>query len=289
MRDLAGRTAFVTGAASGIGLGIARALARAGCRLMLCDIEPAPLAAAVEALAAQGVEVAGFKADVSLKPELQAAASATLARFGAVHILVNNAGVGGGGRYGGTPATGGGWTDAGWEWLIGVNLMSVIWGVELFGPQIEQAGEGGHIVSTASMAGLVSQSSNPYSVTKYGVVALMEGLRVELAQKGIGVSVLCPGLVATRIIDAARNLPERLSAAARTQPLDPATEAGLAEFRRLLAAGADPDFVGELVREAIEGDWPYIFTDASFERAVEARFSRIREGFDRVRGRTSQR
>ncbi|HZZ87958.1 MAG TPA: SDR family NAD(P)-dependent oxidoreductase, partial [Caulobacteraceae bacterium] len=233
-------------------------------------------------------DVAGFKADVSLKPDLQAAAEATLARFGAVHVLVNNAGVGGGGRYGGTQATGGGWSDAGWEWLLGVNLMSVVWGVELFGPLIEQAG-GGHIVSTASMAGLVSQSSNPYSVSKYGVVALMEGLRVELSPKRIGVSVLCPGLVATRIIDAARNLPARLSAAARTEPLDAATAAGLAEFRRLLAAGADPDFVGELVREGIEGDWPYIFTDTSFERAVEARFARIREGFDRVRGLSAQR
>jgi NAD(P)-dependent dehydrogenase (short-subunit alcohol dehydrogenase family) len=165
--------------------------------------------------------------------------------------------------------------------------MSVVWGVELFSPLIERSGEGGHIVATASAAGLVSQSSNPYSVTKYAVVALMEGLRLELAPRGIGVSVLCPGLVATRIVDAARNLPARFSRAARTGPLDATTAAGLTEFRRLIAAGADPDAVGELVREAIVGDWPYIFTDTAFEPAVERRLDRIREGFERIRGRAA--
>src|SRR5271154_913462 len=130
MKDLAGRTAFITGAASGIGLGIAGALAQAGVKVMLCDIEEAALAKAVEGLKRTNADVDGVRADVSLKPELQAAADAAIARYGKVHILVNNAGVVGGASYGG-------WTDAGWNWTLAVNLMAVIWGVEIFAPLIE--------------------------------------------------------------------------------------------------------------------------------------------------------
>ncbi len=188
MKDLAGKTAFVTGAASGIGLGIATALAQAGVKVMLCDIEEAALASAVEGLKLTNADIDGVLADVSLKAELKAAAEATLARYGKVNILVNNAGVGGGGPYGY-------WRETYWDWTIGVNLMAVVWGIEIFGPLLEQHGEGGQIVSTASIAGLMSRNSMPYNVTKYGVVALSEGLRGELAPRGIGVSVLCPGFI----------------------------------------------------------------------------------------------
>jgi NAD(P)-dependent dehydrogenase (short-subunit alcohol dehydrogenase family) len=282
MQDLAGKTAFVTGAASGIGRGIATALAQAGMKVMLCDIEAAPLAAAVEALRLTNADVEAVQADVSLKTELAAAAKATLERFGKVHVLVSNAGVGGGGRYGK------GWSDAGWDWMIGVNLMAAIWAVELFGPLIERHGEGGQIVFTASAAGLFSGSSSPYSVTKYGVVALSEGLRVELAPRGIGVSVLCPGLVNTNIADSVRNLPSRFAARAEAWPAG-ATAAQLQQMRELLATGHDPVDVGDLVREAIEGDWPYIFTDLQFEPAIDARFANIKAGFDRTRGRVPPR
>jgi len=282
MQDVSGKVAFVTGAASGIGLGMAKALARAGARVMLCDIEDRPLAWAVEALKPSNAEIAGVKADVSLKRELQAAADATIERFGAVNILVNNAGVGGGGPYGV-------WDDALWDWTLGVNLMSVISGVEIFGPLIEKAGAPGQIVSTASIAGLLSRTSMPYNVSKYGVVALSEGLRVDLAPRGIGVSVLCPGFIHTQINTSHRNLPERygprLKAAMEQAPPN--------EFIKMLQAriedGLDPDYVGELVREGIEGDWPYIFTDTEFEPYIEARFAAIRQGFDRIRGRTSPR
>ena len=151
--ELAGKTAFVTGAASGIGLGIATAFAQAGAKVMLCDIEEEALSAALKQLRLTNVDVDGVKADVSLKAELVAAAEATTARYGKVHILVNNAGVGGGGPYGT-------WTEASWNWTMGVNLMATIWGIEIFGPLIEQHGEGGHIVSTASLAGLISGASN---------------------------------------------------------------------------------------------------------------------------------
>ena len=206
MKELAGKTAFVTGAASGIGLGIATALAQAGVKVMLCDIEEAALSSALEQLKGTNADVDGVVADVSLKEELEAAAKATIDRYGKVHILVNNAGVGGGGSYGT-------WRDAAWDWTLGVNLRSVIWGIEIFGPLIERHGEGGHIVSTASIAGLISGNSGAYSVSKYGVVALSEGLRIELAPRGIGVSVLCPAFVRTQIINSRRNLPQRFAGA----------------------------------------------------------------------------
>ena len=276
MKELAGKTAFVTGAASGIGLGIAGALAGAGMKVMLCDIEKSALDAAVEGLQPTNAEVAGVLADVSLKDQLRAAAEATLERFGKVHVLVNNAGVGGGGAYGS-------WSDAGWDWTLGVNLRAVVWGVEIFGPLIERHGEGGHIVSTASMAGLMSGSS-AYSVSKHGVVAFSEGLRAELAPRNIGVSVLCPGFINTNIAESARNRPDRFGAS--DGPVTPAAAAGLAALKARLAEGIDPRYVGELVREAIEGDWEHIFTDTEFEPAFDARVARIKADFDRIRGRT---
>jgi NAD(P)-dependent dehydrogenase (short-subunit alcohol dehydrogenase family) len=283
MKNLAGKTAFVTGAASGIGLGISGALARAGVKVMLCDIEEAALAKAVEGLKRTNADVDGVRADVSLKPELKAAADATIARYDKVHILVNNAGVGGGGSYGA-------WSESGWDWTLGVNLMAVIWGIEIFGPLIERHGEGGHIVSTASIAGLVSSPVTiPYNVSKYGVVALSEGLRGDLARRRIGVSVLCPGFVRTQITESVRNLPERFP-----RP----SEAGLAAMRASdmfkfiedrVSHGIDPSYVGELVREGIEDDWPYIFTDLEFEPLVDDRFAAIKQGFDRIRGREPRR
>jgi NAD(P)-dependent dehydrogenase (short-subunit alcohol dehydrogenase family) len=282
MKDLTGKTAFVTGAASGIGLGIAAALAQAGVKVMLCDIEEAALAKAVEGLKRTNADVDGVKADVSLKSELKAAADATVARYGKVHILVNNAGVGGGGPYGA-------WTDAAWDWTLGVNLMAVIWGIEIFGPLIEQQGEGGHIVSTASIAGLISPSSQPYNVSKYGVVALSEGLRAELAPRGIGVSALCPGFIRTQIMDSLRNLPERFPRPS-DERLAAMRSSDMFKFiQERVSHGIDPAYVGELVREGIENDWPYIFTDLEFEPFVETRFAAIKQGFDRIRGREPRR
>jgi NAD(P)-dependent dehydrogenase (short-subunit alcohol dehydrogenase family) len=278
MKDLAGQTAFVTGAASGIGLGIATALSQAGVKVMLCDIEEEALAKAAADLKLTNADVDSVRADVSLKEELQAAADATVARYGKIHILVNNAGVGGGGGYGH-------WTDASWNWALGVNLMSVIWGIEIFGPLIEAHGEGGQIVSTASMAGLISRANPSYYVTKYGVVALSEGLRVTLAPRAIGVSVLCPGFVRTQIMNSRRNVPQRFAGALE----DPPTEGPRAERVKVLnervSKGIDPSYVGELVREGIENDWPYIFTDTEFESLIDDRFAAIKEGFDHIRGR----
>ena len=282
MQDLAGKVAFVTGAASGIGLGIAEALAQAGVKVMMADIEADALEKQVARLAATNADVAGVRADVSLKAELQAAAQATIDRFGKVHILVNNAGVGGGGSYGD-------WTDASWDWVIGVNLMSVVWGIEIFGPLMESHGEGGHIVSTASMAGLVAAVAPGYNVTKYGVVALSEGLRPTLAQRGIGVSVLCPGFIRTRIMESSRAIPERLTGKLALPHPTALPNEFVVMAAEAIQNGIDPLYVGELVVEGIEGDWPYIFTDNQFEAGVDLRFAAIKAGFDKIRGRTPRR
>jgi NAD(P)-dependent dehydrogenase (short-subunit alcohol dehydrogenase family) len=282
MKELAGKTAFVTGAASGIGLGIAGALAQAGVKVMLCDIEEAALAKAVEGLKRTNADVHGVKADVSLKAELKAAAEATIARYGKAHILVNNAGVGEGGRYGA-------WTDVGWDWTLGVNLMAVIWGIEIFGPLIERHGEGGHIVSTASIAGLISHGSEAYNVSKYGVVALSEGLRVELALRGIGVSVLCPGFIRTQIMDCERNLPQRFARPSDERLAALRSSEWFKTVYDRVSKGIDPSYVGELVREGVENDWPYIFTDLEFEPMIDARFAAIKQGFDGIRGREPRR
>ncbi|QKG70660.1 SDR family NAD(P)-dependent oxidoreductase [Erythrobacter mangrovi] len=279
MQQLEGKVAFVTGAGSGIGLGIAQALAAAGVKVMLCDIEQAALDTAVAGLSATNADVAGVRADVSLKDELRKAADETIARFGKVHILVNNAGVGGGGDYGE-------WTDASWDWTIGVNLMSVVWGIEIFGPLIEKHGEGGQIVSTASIAGLVAAVNPSYNVTKYGVVALSEGLRPTLAERGIGVSVLCPGFIRTQIMDSRRNLPPRFG---DIEEMNEGANEIVAAAREAIEHGIDPRYVGELVREGIEGDWPYIVTDTEFEPIIAERFANITAAFDRIRDRVPQR
>ena len=282
VKELAGKTVFVTGAASGIGLGIATAFAQAGAKVMLCDIEEAALSAALKQLRLTNVDVDGVKADVSLRAELVAAAEATTARYGKVHILVNNAGVGGGGPYGA-------WTDASWDWTMGVNLMATIWGIEIFGPLIEEHGEGGHIVSTASIAGLISGESNAYNVSKYGVVALSEGLRRELAPRGIGVSVLCPGFIRTQIMNSRHNLPKRFEGAVRALPTSGPLAEQINMVRERVSQGIDPIYAGELVREGVEKDWPYIFTDLEFEPMIEARFAAIKQGFDHIRGRNPKR
>jgi NAD(P)-dependent dehydrogenase (short-subunit alcohol dehydrogenase family) len=283
MKDLNDKVAFVTGAASGIGLGIATALAKSGARVMLADIEQAALDKAVEGLKRTNADVDGVIADVSLKGALEDAAEKTLARFGKVHIVVNNAGVGGEGPFANT-------TTGGWDWVIGVNLWGAIYGFQVFAPLIKSHGEGGHFVTTASMAGMIPGAGPQYAVTKFGVVALSESLRPELAQDKIGVSVLCPGFIRTNIMDSGRNLPSRFTGT-NVRPMTDWTPPSAAQaemvatVRKRISEGIDPLYVGELVREAIELDELYIFTDTEFEPIFDMRIAAIKSGFDRIRGR----
>ena len=167
--------------------------------------------------------------------------------------------------------------------------MAVIWGIELFGPLLEQYGEGGHIVSTASIAGLLPFGTSPYSITKYGVIAFSEGLRGELTPRGIGVSVLCPGFVRTQIMDSTRSLPARFDRAVGVSWTAGRSSEQLRMLRDRVSQGIDPSYVGEFVCEGVQNDWPYIFTDFEFEPMIEARFAAIKQGFDRIRARDPRR
>jgi NAD(P)-dependent dehydrogenase (short-subunit alcohol dehydrogenase family) len=280
MKSLDGKTAFVTGAASGIGFGIATALTQAGVKVMLSDIDADRLDEAVATLKAADADVDGIVTNVSVKAEIKRAADATIARFGKVHILCNNAGMTGAGDYGT-------WHDAEWDWLIKVNLMSTVWGIEIFGPLIEAHGEGGHIVNTASLAGIIASTTPAYDATKFGVVALSEDLRPKLAERGIGVSVLCPGVVRTQSLANARAImakhaPDIPKALSNPEPNE--RELAMVE---LMKAAIEPVSVGEMVVDAIRNDWSHIFTNANAAPRIEARFDMIRQGLDRAKAWTT--
>jgi NAD(P)-dependent dehydrogenase (short-subunit alcohol dehydrogenase family) len=267
MRDLTGKTAFITGGASGIGLAMARAFGAAGMSVMLADIEEMALAEAVKGLEEQQIRAAGVLCDVAHRSALQKAADETIARFGKVHVVCNNAGVGAGGPVGEVVASD-------WDWVMEVNLMGVIYGMETFLPHLRAHGEGGYVVNTASMAGLVSPPGmEPYCASKYAVVALSEGWAAQLAPENIGVGVLCPGFVKTQIDRSRRNRPDRFGGPESTDNLV------ASEF---VQGGIDPDRVGRRVLEAILGDERYIFTHPGMRAAVQDRFSRIMIGFDQA-------
>jgi len=274
MRDFAGKGAFVTGGASGIGLGLGRAFAAAGAKVMLADIEAGPLDKAVAELKRTGAEVKGLVCDVSDRAAVERAAAETVAAFGKVHILCNNAGVG----VGGAPVDQ--IAPADWDWAIGVNLMGVIHGIAAFLPHLRKQGEGGHIVNTASMAGMASAPMmSPYNVTKFGVVTLSESLAVELQGTGIGVSVLCPGWVNTGIGESARKRPARFGKAPELTPLAASRRAQISE---LLRSGMSPDEVAARVMAAIRDDDLYVFTHPEMRGAVEDRFRRILAAYDKA-------
>jgi NAD(P)-dependent dehydrogenase (short-subunit alcohol dehydrogenase family) len=280
MKSLADKVAFVTGAASGIGFGIATALAQAGAKVMLADIEKDALDQAVRKLKDTRA-VDGVVVDVAQAASVEAAAEKTLARFGKVHVLVNNAGVGGEGRLGHT-------TKKGWDWVVGVNLMGVVHGFQTFVPLIARHGEGGHVVSTASMAGIITGTGAQYAVTKHAVVALSEAARPELAAEGIGVSVLCPGFIRTGIMESTRRQLAEHVGEVRTAPMDEGTAAIVAMVQSRIAGGLDPLYVGQLVREGIEADELYIFTDDEFEPMFDQRVQGIKQAFARIRARKRQ-
>jgi NAD(P)-dependent dehydrogenase (short-subunit alcohol dehydrogenase family) len=261
MESLRGKVAVITGAASGIGRAVARRFAAEGMRVVLADIEETALAATERELAAQGAEVLAVRTDVSRWEDVAALADAAFARFGAVHVLHNNAGVVVGG-----PVETLALDD--WEWVLRVDLWSVIYGVKAFVPRMKLQAEG-HVVNTASTAGLMAAPAiGPYNVAKFGVVALSETLARELAlaRSPLGVSVLCPGAVNTRITESTRNRPAESSAAHQTSREE---EAFLDGAKRLLAQGMDPAHVAECVVEAIHSrrfwilthtDWPGVLT-----------------------------
>ena len=269
MREFRDKVAVVTGAASGIGQALAQRFAREGMRVVLADVEAAALERAAGAIDSSGTRALPVRTDVSKAADVERLAQVAQDKFGAIHIVCNNAGV---------VTSGPTWmqTVADWEWLLGVNLWGVIHGVRVFTPILLAQGEG-HIVNTASLAGMITgPGAAPYNVSKFAVVALSETLHHELTMLGsaVRVSVLCPGFVNTNIADAARNRPAALS---DTAPQLPGSEEMAQMGRRLLANGSPPSMVADVMFEAIRNERFYIFPHPEWKRYIRARMEDILE------------
>jgi NAD(P)-dependent dehydrogenase (short-subunit alcohol dehydrogenase family) len=265
MKDFKDKVAVITGAASGIGRAIAERCVNEGMKVVLADIDETPLAETETELNALDGTVLRVRVDVSQRNDVESLARQTLDAFGQVHLLFNNAGVGAGGAP--WEAT---WND--WEWVMGVNLWGVIHGVKVFTPLMLAQNTECHIVNTSSSAGLmVGSGSAPYAVTKHAVVALSESLYLSLQQRNalVNVSVLCPGLVRTNIVDAERNRPAEL----RNEPvaLTPEMETGLAAFKAAVEASMPPRQVAEVVFDAIVQEQFYILPQPEYTDVIQLR------------------
>ena len=264
--ELEGKVAVVTGGASGIGKGIAQALGNEGAQVVIADIEEGALQATADELGATGIQT-----DVSRAESVGALATEVVERFGTAHIVVNNAGIGPMGRLAEL-------TLDDWKWIVGVNLWGVIHGVHHFLPILKRNEDGGHIVNTASMAGLVpSPGLGSYVLTKYGVVGLTETLALELAEDGskVGATVLCPGTIHTNIAASSRNRPEGNSGGLKDVDISQeGAEVDMSGLRWMI-----PIEVGTIVVDAIKRGDLYAITHPEWWGMVEQRFQGIAAAF----------
>jgi NAD(P)-dependent dehydrogenase (short-subunit alcohol dehydrogenase family) len=266
MRNLEGAVAVVTGAASGIGAGLARAFGEAGMRVALADVEAGPLESVCASLRARGVEALAVPTDVTRPAEIEALAERVYTELGAVNVLCNNAGVCQGGPIQEM-------SDADWRWLLGVNLFGVIHGCREFVPRMARQEGPAHIVNTASIGGFVTGGElGMYSTSKYAVVGYTESLAQDVAHHDIGVSVLCPGWTDTKLADAARNRPEELGTA----------PAKMEAITSGMATGLDPLEVGRRTLRGIREGALYIFTHSDLRAVLEHRFQNVLAAVDRA-------
>jgi NAD(P)-dependent dehydrogenase (short-subunit alcohol dehydrogenase family) len=274
MQDFQGKVAVITGGASGIGLAIAQQCAHEGMKLVLADIEEQTLQKTAATFKAEGTQVLTVRTDVSKAEEVERLAEQAFATFGAVHLLFNNAGVGAGTTV---------WESTlhDWQWVLGVNLWGVIHGIHSFVPRMLEAGEEGHIVNTASSAGLVAHSGlGPYRASKSAVVSISETLALELAPRTtqIKASVLCPEWVQTRILEAQRNRPADFKEAAMAQPLDAQTQADFAAMVQAVQHGLPASEVASITFDAIRNGTFYIITHPTTKAGVQVRAQDIVDG-----------
>ena len=266
MEDFAGKTAVVTGGASGIGFGLAERFAEARMNVVLADIEEDALERAVKTLEDRQVPVLGVKTNTMIQESVIAMIDEAVERFGAVHILCNNAGVAS------TKSGGPVWTVPAqdWDWVMGVNFYGVLYGAQAAIPHMLEHGEPSHIVNTASLAGLMP-GAGTYGVSKHAVLALSESLAADLAETSIGVSVLCPGFVRTNIAAAERNRPGDLNVA------ESETERELDEavFTGMLERGMAPRDVADVVFGAIERDDFYVLPHPAWDEVVRSRYDAV--------------
>ncbi len=266
MKDFAGRTAFVTGGANGVGIGLVRALLAQGCNVAMADIRPASIEAALRAL--DNPRAMGVEADVSSRRDLARAAEAVEAKFGVVSLLFNNAGVN---LFQTIEESS--YDD--WDWLMGVNLDGPINGVMTFVPRMIRAGHGGYVVNTASMAGFLAAGvCGIYNTTKFAVRGLSESLRASLAPHGIGVSVLCPGLVKSYIYASDEVRPTGLKAGAK-----PVNTENVQRLAAVHEFGMEPEVIAARVLEAMREDRFHIFTHPEFKDELSEVFGEIMQDF----------
>lgn len=267
--ELRGKTAVITGGASGIGLATARQFASSGANLVLGDIETAPLHEAVESLRADGAKVIGVRVDVSVESEVIGLRDAALMEFGGAHIVFNNAGVAAGPAIG-TP-------KSIWDWVLGVNLDGVINGINAFMPYFLEQNEG-HVVNTGSLAGLGGvPGMGAYCASKFAVVGISESLFHELmlSGKNVGVSVLCPGFVRTRIFESQRNMPNEL----KSYNEDPTVQAINSVAHEAVSAGIDASEVALAIEDAVRANRFWILThERAAIRTTEQRLEWMRGG-----------
>ena len=276
MREIAGKVAFITGAASGIGKAMAHSFSRAGMKVILTDIEESALLSAQREFEHANAEFLAFPLDVGDRQAMARAADAAESRFGKVHVVCNNAGVVVSGQIQHMS-----YDD--WDWVLGVNLQGVVNGVQVFTERMLSHGEGGHFINTASMTGFVSvPGMSVYAATKSAVVALSETMRVDLADRGIGVSIIAPGMVLTNIFDAARNRPSALSdtraAANQSREDSAAQEAAIEALRR---TALTPDVVADMALHALIENEFYIFPHPEIQAMFDARHQEMRDAFER--------
>jgi NAD(P)-dependent dehydrogenase (short-subunit alcohol dehydrogenase family) len=273
MIDFRGKVAVVTGAASGIGLGLAERFALEGMRLVLADIEGVPLEALAARLCGISVEVEALVTDVSSAAAVEALAVRAYDRFGAVHVVCNNAGIVPAGRY--RPV----WefTLKDWQWAMGVNLMGVVHGIRSFVPRMRAGGEWGHIVNTISVAGLYGGAGSPvYGASKHAALRATEALYSSLSEENspIGVTALCPGVVRTGIGASERNRPAELESAGGVPGEIAAMQAA---SDAVTARGLDPATVADMVAKAIRDRQFYLVTTTAFDEAIRYRMEDILE------------
>ena len=276
MKEFAGKVAVVTGAASGIGLALAERFAHESMKVVLADIETAPLEAALASIRAKGGTAIAVRTDVMREAEVKRLADRAFETWGNVHVLCNNAGVGGG--FGGD----GVWNIAveDWDWVLGVNFRGVLHGIRHFVPRMLASAEPGHVVNTASMAGLVTGGPGaPYTVSKHGVVALSEHLYKDLKARNakLSASVLCPGWVDTKIIESERNRPVELKRPGEAPAPTREMLARLQVVRGFLKEGFQPTVIAGLVLDAIRSDTFYVVpAQPNIEAALALRLEDIR-------------
>lgn len=267
MQDLAGKVAVVTGGGSGIGRAMALAFADEGAHVAIADVEIGPANAVADEVRAKGVKAIAEKVDVTDRAAMGAFADRTVAELGSVDILCNNAGVV---TFKPVPQM----TDADWDWVVGVDLIGVIYGLQAFLPKMVAQGRGGHIVNTSSIAGMIAGATPgiaSYTTAKFGVVGLSESIALDLEPINIGVSVLCPGGVRTQIAAAGRNRPAQYGGP---------EEANRPLVSSMQQIGLDPADVARLVVRAIKENQLHIMTHPETRAGVEDRFNRILAAYD---------